>query len=183
MKILFIGPQGSGKTTQARLLAEHLGVPFISFGALLRERAKQDSKEGRDLRKDMEKGKLVDDAIAAKVMKQRVQMDDCSNGFVSDGYARSLHQISLFDPMFDLVLYLDVSDEQILSRLLKRATQEGRFDDTPEAIKIRLLNYHKFTEPVLEKYKHDGILKIIPGIGSVDKIQTDLREAISEVSG
>lgn len=178
MKILFIGPQGSGKTTQAKLLAEHLEVPFISFGALLRERAKQNNREGKRLKEDMEKGRLVDDSIAADVMRERVSSEDCKKGFVSDGYARSLHQLSLFDPQFDLVLSLEVSQRQVLSRLLDRAKIEGRFDDTPEAIRIRLENFYKFTKPVLEKYKNEEVLQIISGSGDIDQIQAEIRRVV-----
>lgn len=179
MKILFIGPQGSGKSTQARLLAQHLNVPFISFGDLLRVLASQDNDEGRELKKDMASGKLVDDSIAAKVMKQRVLQDDCKLGFVSDGYARSLHQLSLFDPQFDLVIHLDISDDEVLDRLLKRADVEKRFDDTKEAIKTRLASYHQFTEPVLDRYRTEEILDTVPGVGEVNSIQQNIRDLVA----
>lgn len=180
MKILFIGPQGSGKSTQARLLAQHLNVPFISFGDLLRVLASKDNVEGRELKSDMASGKLVDDNIAALVMEQRVSQDDCKLGFVSDGYARSLHQLSLFDPQFDLVIHLDISDAEVIDRLLKRADVEKRFDDTREAIKTRLSSYHQFTEPVLDRYRNEGILHTVSGIGEVSLIQKNIRDVVEK---
>ncbi len=180
MKILFIGPQGSGKSTQAKLLADSLNIPFISFGDLLRTLAKEENSLGKQLKMDLEKGKLVDDKIAAEVMKDRVSKEDCQRGFVFDGYGRSLHQLSLFDPQFDLVIHLDVSDEQVLDRLLKRAEEQKRADDTREAIKTRLESYHSFTEPVLQKYRTQGILQTISGIGLPDDIQKDIRDIVAK---
>lgn len=176
MKILFIGPQGSGKSTQAKLLAEFLELPYINFGNLLRERAQADTAEARSLRQDMSVGRLIDDEIAARVMKDRVTQDDCRNGFVSDGYARSLHQLSLYDPQFDKVIHLGIDDQIVIDRLLKRAELEFRKDDTLEAIKVRLASYHLLTEPVLERYRQDGIVENISGLESIDQIQQKIRD-------
>lgn len=180
MKVLFIGPQGSGKSTQARMLAEHLGVPFLSFGELLRELAKEDTAEGKQLKVDMSAGKLVDDWVAAKVMKERVEAGDCENGFVSDGYARSLHQLSLYDPNFDYVIHMDVSDDEVVKRLGKRSQTEGRQDDNAEAIKVRLESYHKYTKPVLDKYKGEDKLITVSGVGEISQIQKIIRQSISK---
>lgn len=174
MKILLIGPQGSGKSTQADLLAEFLDLPKISTGDIFRELAKEDSPEGRQIRETMNQGKLVDDSETAKMVERRLQKDDVRNGYILDGYPRNLVQKSLFDPKFDQVFDLEVPDEELVKRLLAR----GREDDIIEAIKKRLELYHEQTTPLLDYYKNQGILEEIDGIGTVEDVQSRIRESI-----
>src|SRR3989338_507134 len=126
MKILLIGPQGSGKSTQASLLAEYLGIPKISTGDIFRKLPK--------VKEILAAGKLVDDETTAEIVKKRLQETDCQNGFILDGYPRNITQKELFDPQFEKVIYLKVPDEELMKRLLAR----GREDDTPESIRTRL---------------------------------------------
>lgn len=172
MKILLIGPQGSGKSTQASLLAEFLNVPKISTGDIFRELAKEDSEEGIRIRQIMNEGRLIDDTETAKIVERRLQKNDVRDEFILDGYPRNLAQKELFDPGVDKVIYLKVPDEEVIKRLSAR----GREDDSPEAIKKRLDLYYEQTKPLLDYYRSHDILIEIDGIGSVEKIQDEIRK-------
>lgn len=175
MKILVTGPQGSGKTTQSKLLAEYLNIPFIGIGELLRQIADTGSSEGIKIKQNLNVGKLVDDEIVANVAKERFKELDCQNGFVADGYPRTLDQINLFNPNYTKVFYLDINDDQVTKRLLKR----GREDDTPEVIVKRLKIYHDETEPLLGFFRNKGILVRVDGSGSIDEVQNSIREILT----
>ncbi len=176
LKILITGPQGSGKTTQAKLLADYLQVPFISIGDLLREMTQMPNEKGKKIKKDLSQGNLADDKFVKELLKKAVTQKDTIVGFVMDGYPRSLNQLKLFDPGFDKAFYLDISDAEVEKRLLKRA----REDDTPKIIRRRLVLYHKLTEPVLEYFKNQGILKKINGMGAIDDVQERIKNSLNE---
>ncbi len=166
MKILFIGPQGSGKSTQASLLAEYLGLPKISTGDIFRQMP--------EVKEIVESGKLVDDATTAKIVEQRLKENDTRNGFILDGYPRNVSQKDLFDPKFDKIIYLKVPFSEVTKRMMAR----GRADDTPESIKTRLNLYYEQTQPLLDYYKNQGILFEVDGEGSVEKIQNEIKKSI-----
>lgn len=174
MKILLIGPQGSGKSTQAELLAKYLNLLKISTGDIFREIAKQDSPQGQTIREIQRSGKLVDDATTSRIVSERLKEKDVQNGFIMDGYPRNIIQKDLFDPVFDKVIYLNVSDQEVIRRLLKR----GREDDTPESIQRRLELYKQQTQPLLDYYKQQGLLIEIDGTGSVEEIQDEIKKSI-----
>ncbi len=176
MKILLIGPQGSGKSTQTKLLAEFLNLPKISTGDIFRELAHEDSADGQRIRETMNQGKLIDDSETAKMVEGRLQKDDVVDGFILDGYPRNLAQKELFDPGFDQVIYLKVPDEEVTKRMMAR----GRADDSPEAIKKRLDLYNEQTEPLLNDYRNQGILIEIDGMGSIEEIQQRVRSALQK---
>lgn len=176
MKILITGPQGSGKTTQAQLLADKLGLSFASAGALLREEAEKDTIEGRSLKEDMEAGKLVDDSLAAKILRGQLGKPQYQKGFVLDGYPREFAQLKHFDPEFNIVFYLDVPDEVVKKRLVAR----GREDDTPEIIEERLAIYHRLTEPVLDYYKDQNKLIKVDGTKSIKEVAGEIAEKFAE---
>lgn len=177
MKIVLIGPQGSGKSTQGKLLAEYLDIPFISMGDIFRTIAQEDSEEGKRIKQLQDSGQLIDDQTTIELIKKRLQMDDCSNGFILDGFPRTLEQAkSAEDLGFEKVLYFKLSEEEVLERLLKR----GRVDDTEDSIKVRLGLYFQQTEPLIEFFKNKGILTEIEGSGIVDSIQTKIRQEFSQ---
>lgn len=175
MKILLIGPQGSGKSTQAKLLAEYLKVPFISTGDIFREMAQKPADLlGRMVKKILDEGKLVDDETTSKIVKDRLSQPDCQSGFVIDGYPRTLEQVKIFDPEFDQVFYLDVPEEEVIKRLVKR----GRADDTEELIRMRLNLYYQQTQPLLDYYRNLRVLLEIDGTGSIEEVQDKIRKQL-----
>lgn len=176
MRILVTGPQGSGKTTQAEFLANYLKVSLISVGDMLREMAEEKNAKGLLIKKELEKGDLADDEIVAEMVKKRISQNDTVKGFVMDGYPRSLNQLKLFNPKYSQVFYLDISDLEVKKRLLKRA----REDDTPDIIHQRLALYYELTEPVLEYFENQGVLKKINGMGNIDDIQKRIRQNLNE---
>lgn len=174
MKILLTGYPGSGKTTQARILASELGVPLISMGATLRSLAIGDSEDSKKIKEAIDKGEFVDDKLVAELIQKRVTQSDCWRGYVMDGYPRSFSQFKFFDPHFDRVFYLVTPDEEVVGRLLKRQ----REDDTEELIKKRLDIQKNALEDLLFFFKKIHILSGIEGSQSVEKVHDDIRRAL-----
>ncbi len=168
-----LGPQGSGKGTQATLLAKKLGVPALSMGQLLRD----EIATGSDLGKEIDaiingQGKLVPDTMALEVLKRRLAKPDVSGGYVLDGYPRNAAQYRVFADVDQPthVLLVDIPRADSLARLTKRAELEGRVDDKPELINTRLDIYENETKPILEEYRKAGVLHEIDGMGTVDEV-------------
>src|SRR5436309_2805511 len=130
MKLIFLGPQGSGKSTQAKFVSQKTNLPQIEMGQILRDKANAGSDEGRAISDALQKGNLVDDKITTRVFKDRLAMEDCKNGYILDGYPRNEPQMSTLDSDIDKVFYVNISDDEAISRLVKR----GRSDDTPELL-------------------------------------------------
>ncbi|MBI2600696.1 nucleoside monophosphate kinase [Candidatus Daviesbacteria bacterium] len=172
MKMLFIGPVGSGKSTQAGLLSSFLNIPYITTGDILRKVSDEDTELGRRVREDIQSGVLVNDRVVAEIIEKRVSEDDCREGYVVDGYPRTLKQIEIFDPGFDKVFYLHIPDQEAVKRLLKR----GRVDDKEEVIQKRLNVYYLLTQPLLAFYENMGNLIKIPATESIDRVQQQVRE-------
>lgn len=176
MRILVTGPSGSGKTTQAEILARKLNLCLVDAGEILRNFAKEDkSKEGENIKKEMQEGHLVEDKVAADLIRQRLSETDCQKGFVMDGYPRSLASLQLFDPSFDQVFYLDIVDSEVEKRLILR----GREDDKSAAIGERLKFFHQMTEPVLEHYGELGRLVRIDGQKTIAEVASEIDKSIS----
>lgn len=174
MKILFTGPVGSGKSTQAELLAKYLNIPLFQTGQITRELAKEDSDLGNRVKMIMESGELVDDKTIAEVLKRVMSQADLKRGFIIDGYPRSLEQLNLFDPGFEIVINFKISNKIVLERLLKRQ----RVDDTPEAIEKRLKIYYQQTKALIEHYRKSGILKEVNAENSIEEIENETRKVL-----
>ncbi len=175
MKILFVGPQGAGKSTQGKVLADFLKVPYISTGDIFRELSTQDNELANRVKSIMSAGNLVDDQTTSEIVKERLQKPDLKNGFIFDGYPRTLKQVEYFDPGFDKVVYLKVDDSESKRRLLER----GREDDTDELIEQRLKVYHQLTDPILDYYQSQGNLITIDATQNIDEISLKLKEILN----
>jgi adenylate kinase len=177
MRIVLLGPPGSGKGTQAKLLVEQLGVPHISTGALLRNAAQRGTELGLKAKALTDKGELVPDDVISDMIGERLRRADVTKGFILDGYPRNLAQAKSLDALLerldqpvDEAILIDIKAELIIKRIAKRAQEEGRADDTEETVRNRLQVYTEQTEPVAEYYAQRGLLTKVLGEGSVDDI-------------
>lgn len=180
-KILILGPQGSGKGTQADLLAKKLGIPALSMGQLLRNEKASGSDEGQQIAAFIDSGQLVTNELTTAVFKKRLQANDVWGGFIIDSFPRFMEQYesskSFFEPT--AVLVITVPREESLARMMKRAEIEQRVDDTPEAIEKRLAWSHNQTQPVIEAYQKRGLAHVIDGMGTVEEVQARVNEALN----
>lgn len=177
MRIVLLGPPGSGKGTQAARLVEHLQIPHISTGALLREAAEQGTELGLKAKAISDKGELVPDDVVLGMLEERLNQDDVKNGFILDGYPRNLAQAESLEIVLDRIdqpadeaILIDIDAEQIVKRIAKRAELEGRADDTEETVRNRLRVYAEQTAPVADFYAERGILTKVLGDGPIEEI-------------
>lgn len=181
-RILFLGPPGAGKGTQAAMLARALGVPHVSTGVMLREAVSAGTDLGRQVEAIMEAGDLVSDDLVVAIVDERLAADDARCGYLLDGFPRNVAQASaLEDAVVDAVgtvILLDVDTDELVGRLLKRAEQEGRADDNEETIRRRLEVYHAETAPLVEYYGDEVVT--IDGVGSIDEVFARLALALAE---
>lgn len=186
MRIVFLGPPGSGKGTQATLLKERLGVPHISTGELLRAAVATQTPLGLQAKAAMDAGELVSDDLVLGLIEERMAADDTASGYILDGYPRNLAQAEALDKVLGALnrpvqkaLALMVDEDQIVQRLAKRAEQEGRSDDTEEVVRNRLAVYREQTAPVANHYRAKGILVDIDGVGTIEEINQRLQDALA----
>ncbi|MEF2736889.1 MAG: adenylate kinase [Bifidobacterium choerinum] len=185
MRLLIMGPQGVGKGTQAVLLATHYDIPAISTGDIFRYNIKNKTPLGLEALSYTDKGELVPDTLTNTIVKDRLAMDDTANGWILDGYPRNAAQVEALDAMLaelgqslDAVVALEAGRDVLLERMAKRAKEQGRSDDTPEAIAKRLETYEKETAPLLDIYKDRGLLITVDGVGDVDAISQTIIEKL-----
>ena len=183
--IVFFGPPGSGKGTQASRLAASAGIPQISTGDLLRSHVARGTALGAIAKPIMESGALVPDDLVTQMLKERLAEPDAKNGAIFDGYPRTVAQARSLEALLketggrvDAVLFIDVPDAVLVDRLLKRATLEGRADDTKETIAERLRVYREKTAPLADLYAKAGVLVTIDGDRSVEAVAADVRAAV-----
>jgi len=182
IKVVFLGPPGAGKGTQAVRIAEKYNVPHISTGDILRAAVKEGTELGKLAKEYMDKGELVPDDVIIGIIRERLSQSDVrERGFILDGFPRTLPQAEALDKMLaelnmplDKVVYLNVDDEEIVKRLLAR----GRADDTEEVIRNRLEVYRKQTAPLIDYYSGRGILVEICGVGEIDEITKKIEESL-----
>jgi adenylate kinase len=184
MRIVFIGPPGAGKGTQAERMISSYGLAHLSTGDMLR--AARDARTPVGLKAEgyMSTGQLVPDEIIVSIIEERLRAADCRQGYLLDGFPRTIAQAEALDAMLekqgtplDVVLELQVPEEELFRRLAGR----GRADDTPEVIRQRLVAYRKQTEPLLEYYGKRQLLTSVSGLGSVDEIFARIRESLNHL--
>jgi adenylate kinase len=188
MRLVLLGAPGSGKGTQAARLKEHLQVPHISTGDLLRAEVAAGSRLGLEAREVMARGELVSDAILLGMLEDRFSRPDTANGFILDGYPRNLAQAGALDGLlarigqpFDYAVQLECPTDLLVERIAGRAAAEGRADDNPESVRKRLDVYDSQTAPVIEFYRQHGQLTVVDGVGSLDEVFNRILEAIAPV--
>ena len=172
MKIVLIGVQGSGKSTQGNLLSEKLGVPYLSTGHIFRELAKEHSDLGRYIKETMNAGYLIPDAKTLEIVSEYLKRPEYLRGYILDGFPRTEIQAQSFENGIDAVFYVNVSDSEALHRLSIR--QDAREDEAPPALKMRIELFHKLTEPVINYYRQKGILHAIDGTESIEEIHREI---------
>ena len=183
-----LGPQGSGKGTQAKRIEADYGIPHIATGDMLRAAIEAESELGRRVKPILESGQLVPDELMIDLIRDRLSQPDAEEGFVLDGFPRTLEQAEALDDMLleldrplDVVFDLQIDEPTSVERLLGRAREEGRTDDTPEAIGKRLQLFREATVPVIEHYRAPGKVVGIHAAGTVNEVFNEIQEAMEQV--
>ena len=185
MRLIILGPPGAGKGTQASRVAAGHGIPAISTGDIFRANIKNETELGRQVKDILASGGYVTDEITNAIVRDRLRQDDASEGFLLDGYPRTLAQVDALDAMLaedghalDAVLELTVDEDAVVKRLLKRAELEGRADDTEEVIRERQAIYRRETAPLAGVYAERGLLVQVDGMGEVDEVTARIDDAL-----
>lgn len=186
MRLVIMGPPGAGKGTQAVVVAQSLGVPHISTGDIFRANVSQGTPLGEEAQRYMDAGEYVPDSITNAMVRDRLSRDDCDPGFLLDGYPRTLEQVNELDAMLrsdgrviDKVIELTVDTEAVVQRLLNRAQEQGRSDDTAEVIRRRLEVYFEQTAPLTAVYRERGLILEVDGMGDVPVVTERILTALS----
>jgi adenylate kinase len=189
LNILLLGPQGAGKGTQGKLIAEEYGIPHIATGDMLRIAIARGSELGKAVGPILDAGELVPDDLMVALIRERLGEEDSRHGFVLDGFPRTMAQAEALDAMLreigrdlDVVFHFQLEDEVGRERMLRRAAEEGRTDDTPEAIDRRLALYHEETEPLIEYYRTRNNLLGIHADRPVGEVFEEIRQALEQVA-
>lgn len=185
--MLIVGPPGAGKGTQARIITSTYGIPDISTGDIFRENIKNETPLGKQVKAIVDAGDYVPDSLTNELVTNRIAEDDAANGFLLDGYPRTPEQVQYLDELLerngqklDAVIQLVADQDEIVSRLTKRAKEQGRADDSEEAIRHRQQVYLRETSPLIDVYRERGLLVPVDGLGDVDEVADRIRTALAE---
>jgi adenylate kinase len=188
VRLIIMGPPGAGKGTQAKFIAEHFKIPAISTGDIFRANVSDGTELGLEAKRYMDSGEYVPDEVTNLMVRNRIDEPDAVNGFLLDGYPRTLAQVEELDGMIrftghqlDAVVCLTVDQDEIVGRLLQRAQVEGRADDTEDVIRRRQEVFLEQTEPLIAVYKERGIVVEIDGMGEVDQVTERVFQALDVV--
>ncbi|MEO0544322.1 MAG: adenylate kinase [Pseudomonadota bacterium] len=194
MKMILLGPPGAGKGTQAQRLVEAYGIPQLSTGDMLRAAVAAGTEIGKRAKAVMDAGELVSDEIVNGIVSERLDQGDCANGFILDGYPRTLQQADSVQGMLaekgkqlDVVIELTVDDKALVGRIVKRAEEAvargetPRKDDKAEVFDERLREYYKKTAPLIGYYYAKGVLKSVDGMASIDGVTEQIREILEDM--
>jgi adenylate kinase len=179
MRLLFIGPPGAGKGTQAVAVAERLGIPHISTGEMFRYHVSEGTELGRKVDAIMAAGEYVPDEVTVAMLSERIALPDASSGFILDGFPRTAGQVESLDSLIgpdglDHVVVFDVAEDELVRRMLSR----GRVDDSEETIRNRFAVYREQTQPLLDIYESRGLTVTVDGIGEVGEVTEKVLAAI-----
>ena len=184
-RLLIVGPPGAGKGTQAERIVEKLGVPAISTGDIFRANVSNETELGVLAKSYMDKGEYVPDSVTNEMVESRLGEDDATNGFLLDGYPRTVAQVEALDGILDklgvaldAVILLDVESEAIVQRLLQRGKEQGRSDDNEETIRRRIDVYGEQTTPLIDIYDKRGLVKRVDGMKDIDAVTADILAAL-----
>ena len=191
MKLIFLGPPGAGKGTQAARIEAAYEIPQLSTGDMLRAAVAAGTETGRQAKDIMARGDLVPDNVVVGIISERIQAADCANGFILDGFPRNVSQARALDGVLvekgvnlDAVIELAVDPEILIARILKRAQESAdgpRDDDTEEALQHRLRVYEEQTAPVADFYAEKGILRTLDGMQEIDEVTQQIRSALDAI--
>ena len=186
--MVLLGPPGAGKGTQATRIAEKLNIPAISTGEIFRTNMSEGTEIGLQAKAFIDRGEFVPDSVTDRIVCERISQTDATAGFLLDGYPRSIPQAKVLKAVLaetnervDAAIYLDVSAAEVKRRLLKRAEIEGRTDDTPEVIDHRLEVFFEATQPLLDFYEQEGVLRKVDGEGTISEIAQRLLAVMEEI--
>jgi adenylate kinase len=184
-RLLIVGPPGAGKGTQAKFIASSLRIPDVSTGDIFRDNIKNETPLGLKVKEITATGAYVPDEVTNEIVAGRLAEPDAASGFLLDGYPRTAGQVAFLDEWLasrgealDAVIRLVVDTEAVVARLLKRAAEQGRADDTEEVIRHRLDVYHTETEPIIDIYRERGQLIEVDGLGTVDEVAERVHDAL-----
>lgn len=185
-RFLLIGPPGAGKGTQAARLATAFHIPAISTGDIFRFNVKNETELGKLAKSFMDRGEYVPDAVTNDLVRDRLTHDDAADGFLLDGYPRTADQVAELDSILeangtklDAVIQLTADTEEVVRRLLNRAIEQGRADDTEEVIRHRLDVYAAETAPLISVYAARGLVVLVDGLGIIDDVTDRILEALN----
>ncbi|MEX2642470.1 MAG: adenylate kinase [Acetobacterales bacterium] len=191
MNLILLGPPGAGKGTQAQILEKNHGVVQLSTGDMLRAAIASGSALGEKVKEIMARGDLVPDELMVDLISQRISEPDCANGFILDGFPRTVPQAEALDEMLnerglriDLVVEVKVDEAALFDRIAGRANEAAagaRADDTEEVLRKRLDVYHRQTAPILPYYRKGGRLKQVDGMQDIDTVSTQIESLLDEV--
>ncbi|WP_234042872.1 adenylate kinase [Actinomyces weissii] len=186
-RMVLLGPPGAGKGTQAARISQRLGIPAISTGDIFRANVAGATPLGVQAKAYMDKGEYVPDSVTNAMVKDRLSQEDAAQGFLLDGYPRTEAQVHELDKMLaaaglklDVVLEITADAEVVVQRLLKRATEQNRADDTEPVIRRRLQVYAEQTEPLAALYQDKGLLVRVDGIGEIDEVTERIMAALAQ---
>jgi len=186
IRLLLIGPPGAGKGTQAALLAKRYSIPAISTGDIFRENVANETSLGIQAKAFMDRGEYVPDSLTNALVRDRLSQPDAVNGFLLDGYPRTIDQVHELDDVLsengtklDVVVQLTADIDELVTRLSLRATQQGRADDTPEVIRKRQDVYEEQTAPLIDVYAARGLVAMVDGLGAVDQVTARIAEVLA----
>ena len=179
MKLILIGIQGAGKSTQGNILSKKLGIPYLSTGHIFRDMAREKSKIGRYLKEVMNSGALIPDKTTLEIVSEYLRRPEYDKGYIMDGFPRTTKQAEAFENGIDKVIYLNVSDREALWRLSYR--DDNREDDTLMAIRKRIELFHEVTKPVIEFYRKKHQLIEVDGEKKIEEINKDILKHLKKL--